>query len=178
MKPKKPIYKRVWFWVLVVLFLSAIGNAMGGGTNTSTTSRQPSRAPTQQTQPAAPAQEQAPAPAQTPTPAPVIEYTSVDLQTMLDELDSNALRAEQTYNKAYVELVGKISVIDSDGKYISIEPVDADSWNLDSVHCSLKTDEHRAVIMNKGRGETVTVRGQITEVGEIMGYTLKVDTIS
>lgn len=174
MKPKKPIYKRVWFWVLVVLFLSAIGNAMGGGT--STTSRQPSRAPTQQTQTTAPAQEQAPAPA--PAPAQVIEYTSVDLQTMLDELKNNALRAEQTYNKAYVELVGKISVIDSDGKYISIEPVDADSWNFDSVRCDLKTDEHRAVIMNKGRGETVTVRGQITDIGEILGYVLKVDTIS
>lgn len=176
MKQKKPIYKRVWFWVLVVLFVSAIGNAMGGGTSTSTTSRQPSTTPSQQTQAATPAQEQTQTP--TPTPEPVIEYVSVDLQTMLDELDSNALRAEQTYQKAYVELVGKISVIDSDGKYISIEPVNADAWNFDSVRCDLKTDEHRAVIMSKGKGDTVTVRGQITDIGEILGYVLKVDTIS
>lgn len=30
-KVKKPVYKRIWFWVLVVIIIAAIGGAMGGG---------------------------------------------------------------------------------------------------------------------------------------------------
>lgn len=32
MKTKKPIYKRVWFWILAIVVVIAIGNMAGGGT--------------------------------------------------------------------------------------------------------------------------------------------------
>ena len=31
--PKKPIYKRVWFWIVVVVVIGAIGSAANGGKN-------------------------------------------------------------------------------------------------------------------------------------------------
>ncbi|KEY63757.1 hypothetical protein [Lactococcus cremoris] len=30
-KPKKPIYKRIWFWIVVVILVVIIGSALGGG---------------------------------------------------------------------------------------------------------------------------------------------------
>ncbi|HCC93664.1 MAG TPA: hypothetical protein DEQ26_04965, partial [Flavobacteriaceae bacterium] len=30
-KVKKPFYKRVWFWILVVILVAGIGGALGGG---------------------------------------------------------------------------------------------------------------------------------------------------
>lgn len=35
---KKPFYKRVWFWILVVILLFIIGGSMGSGSSTSTSS--------------------------------------------------------------------------------------------------------------------------------------------
>ncbi|GAK30391.1 hypothetical protein WOSG25_021880 [Weissella oryzae SG25] len=35
-KVKKPFYKRVWFWVIAVIVLLAIGGAMGGNKNSKT----------------------------------------------------------------------------------------------------------------------------------------------
>ena len=32
-KEKKPIYKKVWFWVLAVIIVGAIGAGMGGTKN-------------------------------------------------------------------------------------------------------------------------------------------------
>ncbi|MFZ2670180.1 MAG: phage immunity protein, partial [Enterococcus aquimarinus] len=31
MKEKKPIYKRVWFWILAVMILVAFASSLGGG---------------------------------------------------------------------------------------------------------------------------------------------------
>lgn len=36
-KPKKPLYKKWWVWVVGILLLGAIGNAIGGGSGTSST---------------------------------------------------------------------------------------------------------------------------------------------
>lgn len=105
-----------------------------------------------------------------------ITYTSYDLADMFDELDSNAMVAEETYTDAYVEISGKISNIDSDGSYISIEPDDGDFYFI-GMQCYLSNDEQRDVVKTKSTGEMVTIKGQITEVGEIMGYSLDIDSI-
>lgn len=39
MKEKKPIYKRVWFWILIVLVVGGIAGALGGDDDTSTTTK-------------------------------------------------------------------------------------------------------------------------------------------
>ena len=43
-KAKKPIYKRIWFWVLV---LGVVGMAMGGGSEEGTTAEQPDQSQTE-----------------------------------------------------------------------------------------------------------------------------------
>ena len=104
-------------------------------------------------------------------------YEEVDIQVMLDALDSNALKAEKDYQGKYVKITGKIANFDSDGRYISIESVDASEWNFVTVMCYIKTDEQRNFLMEKSKGDTVVIKGKITSVGEVLGYSLNIEEI-
>lgn len=106
-----------------------------------------------------------------------ITYEAVDLQKMLDDLESNAMKAEQTYQNKYVQVTGKITNFDSDGSYISIEPVDADEWNFDTVQCYIKNDAQKQVLLNYSKGDTITIKGKIKSIGEVLGYSLDINEI-
>ena len=106
-----------------------------------------------------------------------IKYTPYDITAMIADLDSNALKAETTYQNAYIEITGVINTIDSDGKYITLIAKNDKSYGWDSIRCSLINDEQRSIIINKSKGDTITIRGQITSIGEVTGYALDVHTI-
>lgn len=110
------------------------------------------------------------------TATPQIRYEKVDLRAMLDELDKNALRAEETYQDMYVEITGEIISFDSDGKYISIVPCGGSVWS-EWVRCSISAT-HKAFLLEKNVGDAVTIRGKVVSVGEIMGYSVKTIEIS
>ena len=112
------------------------------------------------------------------TETPQIQYEKVDLQDMLDELDANAMRAEEKYQDKHIEITGKISVFDSDGKYIAIVPCDAHKLSLDSVHCNLTDQTHKTFLLEKNVGDVVTIKGKVVSIGEILGYSVKIAEIS
>lgn len=112
------------------------------------------------------------------TISPQIYYEKVDLRTMLDELDTNALRAEETYQDKYIEVTGKISGFDSDGRYITIVPCDAPSWSFGDMQCSLTDPTHKAFLLEKNVGDVVTIRGKVVSIGEVLGYSVKIAEIS
>ena len=155
-KKKKSLFKRWWFWVIIGFVLTVI--VIGSSGNDSTVNSTPSddNAPTQKVE---------------------IVYEPVDLRTMLDELDENALKAERTYQDMYVEIVGRIRNFDSDGSYISIEPVNADAWDFTTVTCYIKNDDQLDFLLEKSVGDTVTIQGQITSIGEILGYSINIATV-
>ena len=97
---------------------------------------------------------------------------------MLDELKSNAMKAEKTYQNAYVEITGKIANIDSDGSYISVEALNASPYNIDRIMCYIKSNEQRDFIIEKSVGDEVTIKGKIISIGEVLGYSLNIDSIS
>lgn len=105
-----------------------------------------------------------------------IQYEQVDLQVMLDELNTNALRAEETYQDKYIEITGEIISFDSDGKYISIVPCGG-SVLSEWVHCSVDKT-HKAFLLEKNEGDVVTIRGKVVSIGEIQGYSVKIAEIS
>lgn len=107
-----------------------------------------------------------------------VKYETVDLQQMLDDLDSNAMKAEKAYLNKYVEVTGKISNFDSDGDYISIEPVDADSWNFKTVMCDITSDAQLEFLLEKSVGDVVTIRGKVTTIGEVLGYFIDINEIN
>ena len=97
---------------------------------------------------------------------------------MLDELDANALRAEETYQDKYIEITGKIRIFDSDGKYISIVPCEAPEWSINSIKCNLTDAIQKAYLLEKSVGDMVTIKGKVFDIGEILGYSIKIEEIS
>ena len=102
-----------------------------------------------------------------------ITYTVYTVDKLVEDLRANALKAEETYQDQYVELTGRINGIDSDGSYISIEPVN-DRYTLLWVQCFLKDDAQVEAVKDMAVGDVITVRGQITDIGEILGYLMDV----
>lgn len=151
---KKPLYKKWWFWVAIVLVVIIVSSSGGGNDKSSNTDS------SSQTSISSKSEE--------------IVYEKIELQTMIDDLKSNALKAEKTYQKKYVEIEGKITNFDSDGDYISIEPVNADEWNFDTVMCKIKNDDQLNFLLEKNTGDTVTIKGQVTSIGELLGYTVNI----
>ncbi|PKM51452.1 MAG: hypothetical protein CVV02_05810 [Firmicutes bacterium HGW-Firmicutes-7] len=99
----------------------------------------------------------------------------VTVDEIMEALNNNALKASATYKNQYVELTGKLSNIDSSGSYFSIGIL-SDEFSFDTVLCNIN-EEHLETVMNFNNEQEVTVIGTITVVGEIMGYTLEVESI-
>ena len=108
-------------------------------------------------------------------PQETVSYTHYNVTELFDALKKNALSAEKTYNGQYVEIEGYLGTIDSGGKYICVE-ASSNSYDylFDSVQCYIKRAEQT---MEMSAGDPITVRGKITAVGEVLGYSLDIDSI-
>lgn len=105
-----------------------------------------------------------------------IVYTNITVGTLMDDLEANALNAADTYKNHSYAVTGKLSTIDSSGKYISIVDPD-DSFAIMGVQCYIKTEEVRNAVKDLSRDAIITVKGQITDVGEVLGYSMNIDSI-
>jgi len=107
-------------------------------------------------------------------PAPQKTYYSVDVETMMNDLNNNAAAAQKKYKGQNLAVTGIVMVIDSDGNYFSLFP---NQYSIIGVNCNInKRDKtHEDFLLRLKKGQTVTVYGNITDVGEVFGYTLKVD---
>ena len=146
-KNKKPIWKRWWVWILVVIILFAAIGSVGGNSNTNNSSSS--------------------ADIDDPAVQEPINYIAVSVADMMDMLNANALKAENTYNGQYLEITGRLNVIDSDGSYIALYGGDFD---FIGVQCYVKNDEQLNFVTDMVTGDTYTVRVKITDVGEVIGY--------
>ena len=96
-------------------------------------------------------------------------------QEMISLLESNALNAKNTYNDKRVTVTGFVGSIDASGDYFSLDPK-PDAFILTGVQ--VQTDEKFLdQVASFSEGQAVTVTGTITNVGEIMGYSLEAETI-
>lgn len=154
-KNKPPIYKRWWFIaIIVIIVLAAIGGSGSSDSSGSTSSTATSKTAVSSSSSEA-----------------AIEYTAYTVTELSEDLNSNALKAADKYKGQYVELTGRLSVIDSNGKYISI--VDStDEWAITGVQCYIKNVEQKQVVMDMSIGDEIVVKGKITDVGEVLGYFL------
>ena len=153
-KNKKPIYKRVWFWALIFIIIIAAVSAIGGDDSPNTTTE----------------------PVKDNNVKTEIEYTAYSVDEMMDDLKNNALTASDKYSGKYVEITGTLDVIDSNGDYIAVLP-EHDEWAIIGVHCTIKNDKQLDKVKEMSIGEKITVKGKITDVGEVLGYYLSIDEI-
>ena len=99
----------------------------------------------------------------------VIEYITCNVDDMMELLSSNALKAEKEYADKYLEVTGRLGVIDSDGKYISLYPIN-NEWAIQGIQCYIKNDEQLNKVLELEKDDTVTVKVKCTDVGEVLGY--------
>lgn len=165
-KNKKPIYKRWWFIALAVFLGISIVGSLGGGDDTepavtsgvnNTVSANSSE--NQQAQ------------------EPEITYTAYSVAELVNDLETNALKASEKYKNQYVELTGRLDSIDSNGAHISVYP-GVEMYEFQGVTCYIKTPEQKTAVMDMEIGDTVVVKGKITDVGEFLGYYLNIDEVS
>ena len=152
-KNSKPIYKKPWFIVLAILFVIIIFPKGGTDHNNDQPTVQQNDEVKQE-----------------------ISYTAYSVATLMDDLDDNALKAADNYENQYVELTGRLGNIDSSGKYIDIYPTN-NPYAFLGVQCYIQTEEQKAKIMDISIDNTVSVKGKITSVGEVLGYNLDIDDI-
>ena len=102
-------------------------------------------------------------------------YMEVDVAVMMSDLENNAASAQKKYKGKDVKVTGRLGTIDSDGDYISILP--NDQFAVLGVHCTVnkKDKAQEDFVMNLKKNQQVTAYGTITDVGELMAYTMKVD---
>ena len=155
-KVKRPITKKWWFWVVVVVIIAAIV----GGTSGSKSGDKP-------------------APDEPMTPQQPISYTHYNVTELFDALKNNAMKAQSDFKNQYVEIEGYLDVVDSDGKYIGVGAAPTDyNYILQNVQCYIKDDTQKQQIMEIGTESPITVRGKIISVGEVLGFSMNIDSIN
>lgn len=144
--------------VVVIVVIAIAGSAMSGGEKTNTA------ASTNNTNSTSTAQQE-------------ITYTAYSVSELMNDLNTNAMNASDKYKDQYVELTGKLNVIDSSGKYISIIPTD-DEYAIIGVTCYFQSEDQKNAVKSAAIGDTLVVKGKITDVGEVLGYYLNIDEVS
>lgn len=148
-KNKKPLRNRGWFIaIMVVVILCGIGSVFGGKSDSTPTKSEQKE----------------------------IEYVKHTVSEMIKDLGDNALKAEEKYDGQYVEVTGQMNVVDSGGKYIALYPGKSD-FELTPVQCYIMTEEQKEQVKDLKTGSKVTVKGKITDVGEVFGYSLDINSI-
>lgn len=160
---KQPFYKKVWFWVLIGFIVIA---GVGGNSDDEMNSNAGVLDKTQ-------SQVSTDVPKAT---EPAIVYESVTASDMVELLNTNALKAKETYKGKYLEITGRLSNIDSDGKYIDVIPAN-EEFSLTGIQCYIQNKEQVDVVMELTVDDIITVKGKITGVGEVLGYWMDVDEI-
>ena len=98
------------------------------------------------------------------TSSPDGTYETVSIEKIFEDFDNNAAAAEDKYVGNYFSITGKISEIDS--SYIVIYPI-GDFVTLNRVFCRIKSEEQRNIIKTMNKNDIVTVKGKITDIGEL-----------
>ena len=93
---------------------------------------------------------------------------------MMKELEDNAANADEKYRDQYVEISGRLDTIDSEGDYISVVSAN-DEYAILGVTCNIQDDKQLAEVKKMKRGDKIKIKGQITDVGEVIGYTMDID---
>lgn len=94
---------------------------------------------------------------------------------LMSQLNDNALKAGNDHKGEYVRITDKLSTIDSSRKYISLLP--NTDFAIIGVTCYIKNEETKAKVSELSSDSLITLTGKITDVGQVLGYSLNIDNI-
>ena len=151
-KASRPWFKKKRFWALGIILIFAVGSALGGGSGSSDTSSD------QET-------------SQTETEVAPVAVTA---EQLLSELEANALAAKNTWKDQKVTITGTLSNIDASGDYFSLRGDNEFAF----INVQVFIDDSLIDTVSAfSKGQTVKVTGVISDVGEILGYSVKAQSI-
>lgn len=162
-KASRPLYKKKRLLIPAALLVIA-GCSASTGSNTADTTAAETKAPAASKAPASKA------PAKPAEPAIVISS-----KKLIAVLESNALKAKSTYNGKQVTVSGFVGDIDASGKYFALDP-EKEAFIITGVQVQI-SDKFQDQVANFSKGQAVMVTGEITNVGELIGYQLEAETI-
>lgn len=99
---------------------------------------------------------------------------TVNVEQMLLDLNQNEMRAQKKYAGKWFEIVGCLGGMDSEGKYFSLE---GKTFSMVDIHCKIpedKREELTNILADMNKGETIAVKGKVTDMGEVMGYQVSI----
>ena len=164
-KNKKPFFTKPWFIAIVALIIiGAI--ASGGKSESGNTTAVADKTNSNNS-------EVKDNTAESTTIA--IEYVDYTVDDLMAQLEENALKASNDHKGENVRITGKLNNIDSSGKYISLVP--NTDFAIIGVQCYIKNDETKSKVAELSKDSLVTLTGKITDVGEVLGYSLNIDNI-
>lgn len=143
-------------WLIIIIVIVLFGLLFGGGEDETLDSNDTTNNSSQTTE--------------------TIEYIKVSKDDLDEALENNAAAAKDTYYKKYVEVTGKLGTIDSDLSYISLMS-STDEWDFNGIHCKIKTSEQKNIVKTLSKDQEITIKGKITDVGEVLGYYLDITEI-
>ena len=104
-----------------------------------------------------------------------IKYKSYDCTELFDDLESNAMKAEKKHQDEYVKVTGYVGTIDSDGAYIGVGAAEDNyDYMFSQITCYIQNEDQLNKVMELTKGDKITVKGQITSIGEVLGYDLDI----
>ena len=162
-REEKPKKKKTWIWIVLGIFVLFVLIGLSGGSSEESEEALVENKNIEETE-------------VKETVIAKIEYNAYTVDEMVNVLNENALKAEKTFQDQYVEITGRLSTIDSDGNYISLNPLN-DEWAIIGVQCYIQNEEQLEQVLEMKVDDTIVLRGKIKSIGEIMGYSLDIDSI-
>ena len=150
-KASRPWFKKKRFWAIGVILIAIVAQMAGGGGGSESSSSSES----------------------TEMEAPV-EAIAVTAEQLLSDLEGNALSAKNTWDKKLVTVTGKLDNIDASGDYFSLSGDSEFSFINVQVYID---DSFIETVSGFTKGQTVTVTGEISDVGELLGYSVQAISI-
>ena len=145
---KNDRFMKKYFWTLSVLAIFAVGFAASDDSDTEAVSK-----------------EEIP-----------MEMEKVTVGEMTKVLDENEMRAQKKFSGKWLEITGYLGNMDSEGEYFSVESNSARVFSTD-VRCNIPSDKRETItekLANMNKGDKIMVKGKVTDMGEIMGYTVSI----
>ena len=106
--------------------------------------------------------------------APAEPAVDVTAEKLISDLEGNALNAKTTWENKRVRITGIVYNIDASGDYFSLRGDDEFSF----TNVTIDIDESLVGAVSAFTiGQKVTVTGTISDVGEIMGYSVDAESI-
>ena len=110
-----------------------------------------------------------------------ITYESANAADMLNDLEKNEMRAQKKYADKYLSISGYLGSMDSEGEYFTLEPSPNSTSFFKEVRCEIPKSKREAItniIIEKEKGDHIVVKGKVQDMGEVIGYEVKVDDVN